>query len=524
MTFLNKISVLSISLLLISMTVSVATFAQDCDCYNSTRNQGISLMQKKQYNKAISYFNAAADCPDKPASNDLASKIAECRAAIQNITEANRRTEEKVEKGGYMQVVDISFSNIDVKDKVLTPYGSTLYSQEIRYLQPKITYNGLTKSSRTVKLFWKVIKPNGSLFKFNNSPSGFTSCGDFLIIPGKSHEFYPLAWGDPEVSTFPAGNYIFELWYGDNVIFTKTFDILFKSGFATYLDIDGKSSSNYYEFSSKGGIKTIRVSTDSDSWEIKDAPEWCHINDKFSDKFTIECSESKSSLSRNKQIRVIAGDIERKITIYQDGYSETPFHKGAWRKILSNNFEDASKFYPDGKYKGQLSTTSIREGLGVYYWNNGESYWGGWQNGREDGYAIVITAAGEEIKNCKDCVVYVGAFQNNVKTGIGNCYDSEGNLIYTGRFSNNVPMGNYPATEGYEDYKFIYRDYSNGDIYLGEAKNGICDGQGILIYKNGDIWFGKWEKGERAGYGILIHHNGKSVKLGKWNNNRFSPF
>ena len=47
-------------------------------------------MQQKQYSRAIEYFKAAEDCPDKPSSNDLRAKRDECLRAIREIEE-NRK-------------------------------------------------------------------------------------------------------------------------------------------------------------------------------------------------------------------------------------------------------------------------------------------------------------------------------------------------------------------------------------------------------------------------------------------------
>ena len=50
-------------------------------------------MRQKQFVKAIEFFNAAEDCPDKPSNHDLTQKREECRKAIRQTKEARRQIE-----------------------------------------------------------------------------------------------------------------------------------------------------------------------------------------------------------------------------------------------------------------------------------------------------------------------------------------------------------------------------------------------------------------------------------------------
>ena len=134
------------------------------DCYNSTRAQGISLMQQGHYSQAIQVFESAQACPDKPANNDLQEKISECRRKIREMDEvrkqreaeerreAERKAEEERQRQekaladkGYMDVTGLTFSNVDYMGNVLTPEGKSLYEDDVRYLKPYVSYKGLTK-------------------------------------------------------------------------------------------------------------------------------------------------------------------------------------------------------------------------------------------------------------------------------------------------------------------------------------------------------------------------------------------
>lgn len=51
-------------------------------CYKETRNRGIALYNKGQYQNAIKAFSAAKSCPDKPQNNDLGAWIKKCNDKI----------------------------------------------------------------------------------------------------------------------------------------------------------------------------------------------------------------------------------------------------------------------------------------------------------------------------------------------------------------------------------------------------------------------------------------------------------
>ena len=60
-------------------------------CYQETRAKGISLYNQKKYKEAINVFEAAKDCPDKPAAHDLNAMIKNCRDAISAQEEKRRQ-------------------------------------------------------------------------------------------------------------------------------------------------------------------------------------------------------------------------------------------------------------------------------------------------------------------------------------------------------------------------------------------------------------------------------------------------
>ena len=177
------------------------------------------------------------------------------------------------------------------------------------------------------------------------------------------------------------------------------------------------------------------------------------------------------------------------------------------KSTFSKNMEYVNKTYENNeKYKGQLVNGS-REGLGIYYWNVESFYFGNWHDGEMHGYSINLVPAGRIITNCNDCKVYVGNWISGYKSGKGTCYDKDGNLIYYGNFSNSKPTETYPTTGNYSSYKFKTIEYTSGNKYIGETKDGKRDGYGIFVWKDGNLWFGYWEDGKRKGTGLYLSYN-----------------
>jgi hypothetical protein len=98
------------------------------------------------------------------------------------------------------------------------------------------------------------------------------------------------------------------------------------------------------------------------------------------------------------------------------------------------------RFKNKGKYEGTLTNEGLREGVGVYSYDN-----------RND--------------------VYFGEWKNDVFEGEGSYF------------------------------------YHSGDVYKGELHNGFKHGKGIYYYSNGNIYDGEWEEDFKHGYGKKNYRN-----------------
>ena len=447
-------------LILIVLALSIVTYGQnDTERWmkdpSSALNDAETAFSNGDYERTIKLVKIYQSLSMKKDGEDLLSKAQECQQLLEkakhfeeqgesssanqyynrilslnpNDKIAKRALDSEYAKKGYMEITGITFANVTNDNSILNDYGNALYKEDIRFIKPKVFYNGLSSENKSLELLFKIYGPNGTLSSGSSSPDGYTWKETITLFPGKSKSFVALGWGNKDGGTYSAGTHRFEVWYDGNRLYSTSFEV----------------------------------------------------------------KERSNALSR-----------------------------GEWHSQMRKVMDNASQTYDNGAYRGQLDG-STRSGIGTYWWNNGNSYyWGHWKGGEKNGTAIyIVTKEGSFVKNCPDCMFYVGPFNNGQKSGKGTCYDRFGNLIYYGNFSADSPTETYPSS-GYNEYKFECIEYNNGNKYFGETKNGKRNGEGIYMWSNGGSWFGPWTDGQRNGYGLYMPYSG-SVQYGQWFGDVMAP-
>lgn len=322
------------TILLALTLLYVNVMAQDIEnCYESTRAEGIQLMQKKKYSEAIKFFTAAKDCFDKPANNDLQSKINECRRKIEESNkpvptpnppkpetgaDTNKPTDNKpddavYENKAYMSIQQVEFGNVDKDWNVITDFGSVLYEDKMRFLAAKVSYVGLASKSKFVEFFYKVYYPDGTLKRTSTAPEGYSSTWKTTVYPGTAKTLRIGCVGNNDESTYTAGTYRFELWYKGNKLYTTSFEIKSKS----YLTVNGKTTVST-SFSANGGVETYYISTD-ESWTTWGVPKWCSVEERTSMSFKLKCEANNTGKERHDWMKVKTDNKEVRIDISQSG-------------------------------------------------------------------------------------------------------------------------------------------------------------------------------------------------------------
>lgn len=157
-------------------------------------------------------------------------------------------------------------------------------------------------------------------------------------------------------------------------------------------------------------------------------------------------------------------------------------------------------------FKGQI-VKGQRNGIGILRYNNGNVFIGDFYRNKISGYGMLIADTLSYVKNCDKSVVYVGNWENGKKTGYGRCYDYEGNVLYQGMFENDKPANPHPFPPDSVDRSFIISFIDENIIYLGETKNGLFDGYGILVFPSGDCWVSSFKNDSRNGVGIYLTYD-----------------
>ena len=180
--------------------------------------------------------------------------------------------------------------------------------------------------------------------------------------------------------------------------------------------------------------------------------------------------------------------------------------------------------YPDNsKYIGQVRPPDyIREGVGVYYFSNGDIYLGEWQNNKIQGKGIYYFSVGE---------YYEGKFMDFQRHGGGIYQYNTGNR-YEGEWRNDQKSGfgifvyysEVNKRETYEgswcedekDGEGIYT-FANGDKFVGRWKKGKKLGKGMVLFSDHGVFQGEWYENYANGYGVLRYENGDMYE-GNYNN------
>ena len=164
-------------------------------------------------------------------------------------------------------------------------------------------------------------------------------------------------------------------------------------------------------------------------------------------------------------------------------FADGSIYRGAVRgSTLHGKGEYVSKAF---KYEGEWND-GLKQGQGVYVWENGDRYDGAFAGDRPDGKGKYRFANGD---------AYDGEVKQGVISGRG-VYVARNGDTFEGPFSNG-------KLEGVGVYKF-----ASGDRYEGEMHEGRIQGTGRYYARNGDRIEGTFVDGKPNGLGKYFFANG----------------
>ena len=158
-------------------------------------------------------------------------------------------------------------------------------------------------------------------------------------------------------------------------------------------------------------------------------------------------------------------------------------------------------FTNDCKYKGEFKDGK-RHGKGVLKGFNAR-YEGDWVDGKKNGYGVQVYFNGDR---------YEGNFKDNLKEGFGlyitsnSKYKYKQLVIFQGLWKNNKVN------------IFSQQVLPNGDIYIGEFKDGKRDGYGTYQSTNGTRYEGEWVEDMFIGRNRVTSTLDRIELSGDWSN------
>lgn len=126
-------------------------------------------------------------------------------------------------KRNPLRIDGVEYAATDKGGTVLTDYGSALKANELQYLQPRISYSGMTKPiDKTVIV--KIYRPDGSMVGQPKAPDWCSYSCRATFKPGDNSATL-AAYGSAEADTFAHGTYKIEYWVDGMLMFTDSITI-----------------------------------------------------------------------------------------------------------------------------------------------------------------------------------------------------------------------------------------------------------------------------------------------------------
>ena len=112
---------------------------------------------------------------------------------------------------GYIRVTDVEYANCEKDASDIEPVGTTLHSDKMRYLYPRLTFDSMLPEERPAadtRVLVKIFNPDGTMKTGSDSPNGYTYASNIKVDPVlKNQKKWLKGYGNATTSCYTAGTY-----------------------------------------------------------------------------------------------------------------------------------------------------------------------------------------------------------------------------------------------------------------------------------------------------------------------------
>lgn len=417
---------------------SSVNVAEDDKAYQDcvTKEDYLEYLKKHSYGRHIRQARAMLAQFEEDEDYENCISESECEAylktyphgryysevlAKKNVFEEERlRKEKEAAKTAYMNIREVDFANTHSSGTLIDAYGATLYISEIQYLTPRISYDGLLDDTKLITLFYKFIRPDGTLMYKSNSPSDYSYFNYISVQPGSNNLYELPAWGSDNDGYYVAGTYKFELWFEDSRIYQTSFEVVDLENalshghwrmalqkccdYVSHSDENSSYKGLYYNYLRSGlGMYSYKVTSSYKGISY-------YIGDWIAGERNgvgILITPSGYTMSNCPDCEYFVGEVS---SIYKSGsgtcydkygnliYKGTFVNDRPAQSYPSSGEYDNYKFecieYSWGDYYVGETYLGKPHGKGFYIWRSGDMWYGDWRFGDRNGYGISMLYQG----------------------------------------------------------------------------------------------------------------------------------
>lgn len=184
---------------------------------------GIFFLNNNLNSKKHELVQAAQTIRDKESTiSELNSEIESKNQEIEREKKRYSSLKSKIASVAPFIITNIEIGSLYKGGNIETDFGNTLYRSRVRFLAPKIYYQGFSSDLYTIKTKW--YKPNGSLVTGDTSPYGYSQSMSHNIYEG-SNTLQTEGWGYESAGYWDSGTYRLEIWRNEKCLYIKYFTI-----------------------------------------------------------------------------------------------------------------------------------------------------------------------------------------------------------------------------------------------------------------------------------------------------------